>query len=71
MYYKKHLNTFLRLLKISTKNPILAYTLPLGNIESTKLKHLLTLDEIKNFIKYLNQTKHYIAILIIIFLYKF
>lgn len=68
---KKHLNTLLRLLKISTKNPFLTYTLPLGNCESTKLKHLLTIDEIKSFIKYLNQTKHYIAILIVMLLYKF
>lgn len=68
---KKHLNTLLRLLKISTNNPYLEYSLPIGNKESTKLKHLLTKKEIKAFIKYLNDTKHYIAILIIMLLYKF
>lgn len=67
---KKHLNTLLRLLKISTNNPFLSYSLPLGHGESTKLKHLLTNAEINSFISYLN-TKHYIPILITMFLYKF
>lgn len=68
---KKHLNTLLRLLKMSTNNPYLSYSLPLGRREATKLKHLLTKEEVKKFIKYLNNTKHYIAILVIMLLYKF
>jgi integrase len=66
---KKHLNSLFRLLKISTNNPFLRYTLPIGNCEATKLKHLLTINEIKNFIIYLNQTRHYFVIVML--LYKF
>ena len=68
---KKHLNTLLRLLKISTKNPFLSYSLPIGHGESIKLEHLLTINEIKDFIVYLNKTGHFIAILVILLLYKF
>ena len=68
---KKHLNTLLRLIRISTKNPFLSYSLPIGHGDSTKLKHLLTINEIKNFIVFLNETRHFIAILMVILLYKF
>lgn len=68
---KKHLNTLLRLLKIATNNPFLSYSLPLGHGESTKLKHLLTKEEIRKFIRYLNDNKFYIVILIVMLLYKF
>ena len=68
---KKHLNTLLRLLKISTKNPFLSYSLPIGHGDSTKLKHVLTINEIKDFVVYLNKIGHFIAILVILLLYKF
>ena len=48
----KHLNTLLRLLKISTKNPFLSYSFPICHGDSTQLKHLLTINEIKDFVVY-------------------
>ena len=49
----------------------MSYSLGFGHGDSTKLKHLLTINEIKDFVVYLNKTEHFIAILVILLFYKF
>lgn len=45
----------------------MSYSFPIGHGDSTKLKLLLILNEIKDFVVYLNKTGHFIAILAIIY----
>ena len=68
---KKNLNTLMRYIKLATKNPFLSYDLPVGKSGPSKIKHIITLDELKNFVKYLNNEKLYVIIVICILMYKF
>ena len=68
---KKNLNTLLRYIKLATKNPFLEYELPIGKGEPSKLKHIITKEELKKFIKYLNNQKLYIIIATCLLMYKF
>ena len=68
---KKNLNTLLRYIKLATKNPFLTYDLPIGIGEATKLKHIITSDELRKFISFLNHKKLYVIILICMLMYKF
>ena len=47
---KKNLNTLLRYIKLATKNPFLSYEFPIGKGEQSKLKHIITTNELKEFI---------------------
>jgi integrase len=68
---KKNLNTLIRYIRLATNNPFLEYNLPVGKSEPSKLKHIITLDELKKFIKFLNFKKLYVIILICMLMYKF
>lgn len=68
---KKNLNTLLRYIRLATKNPYLDYEMPIGRGEPSKLKHIITKEELKKFIKYLNSQKYYILIVICILMFKF
>jgi integrase len=68
---KKNLNTLLRLIKLATKNPFLTYDLPIGVGEPTKLKHIITPNELQKFVKYLNHKRLFVIILICMLMYKF
>lgn len=68
---KKNLNTLLRYIRLATKNPYLSYEFPIGKGEHSKLKHIITIDELKKFIKYLNSKKYYVIIVICMLMYKF
>ena len=68
---KKNLNTLLRYLKVATRNPFLAYDLPIGVGEPPKLKHIISQEELIRFVKYLNSKKLYIMIVICMLMYKF
>ena len=68
---KKNLYTLLRYIKLATKNPFLTYDLPIRFSEPAKLKHITTLEELRKFVKFLNQKKFYKIILICMLMYKF
>ena len=68
---KKNLNTLLRYIKLATKNPFLSYEFPIGKGEQSKLKHIITTNELKKFIQYLNSKKYYVIIVICMLMYKF
>ena len=57
---KKNLYTLLRYIKLATKNPFRTYDLPIGFSEPAKLKHIITLEELRKFVKFINQ-KNYIS----------
>ena len=59
---KKNLNTLIRYIRLATNNPFLRYNLPLGIGEPAKLKHIITEDELKKFVWFLNSKKLYILI---------
>ena len=56
---------------MATKNPFLSYDFPIGKSEPSKLKHIITIDELEKFIKYLNENKFYVIIVICLLMYKF
>ena len=68
---KKNLNTLIRYISLATNNPYLKYNLPLGLGESVKLKHIITDDEIKRFVHFLNSKKLYILIVMSMLMFKF
>ena len=68
---KKNLNTLLRYIKLATKNPLLSYEFPIGKGQPSKLKHIITDNELKKFIRYLNSNKYYVLIVICMIMYKF
>ena len=68
---KKYLNTLIRYLRFTTKNPYLKYDLPLGIGEPVKLNHILTEEEMKLFVCYLNSKKLYVLVVMFILLFKF
>ena len=68
---KKNLNTLIRYIRLATNNPFLRYNLPLGIGEPAKLKHIITEDELKKFVWFLNSKKLYILIVMTMLLYKF
>ena len=47
---------------MSSKNPYLSYELQIGLSEHPKLKHIITNEELKKFIKFLNSKKLYMII---------
>jgi len=68
---KKNLNTLLRILRLATNNPFLSYEFPIGKGEPSKLKHIITNEELKKFIYYLNSEKYYVMIVICMLMHKF
>ena len=68
---KKNFKTLIRYKRLSTNNSFLKYNLPLGLGESVKLKHIITVDEIKRFVHFLNSKKLYILIVMSILMLKF
>ena len=56
---------------MATKNPFLSYEFPIGKGEQSKLKHIITTNELKKFIQYLNSKKYYVIIVICMLMYKF
>jgi integrase len=56
---------------LATKNPFLTYDLPIGVGEPTKLKYIITPNELQKFVKYLNHKRLFVIILICMLMYKF
>lgn len=69
--FKNRFRLFLRIFKKALKNPFIETSFFVGKEEKTKLKHLITTNEMKKLINYLKDNKLKKVLIIIELLFKF